>query len=148
MYSKPINIVGVMVLENAAIFKIVRVKTKSLLEKGVRFLDLEKKYRRRWAVAKTRAITIGTRTQLKMYNFTFIVQIQSERRRDGETERRGDGEREMERRRQRDRENSGTRWSAYHHHVMPDPREHIRPNTFLKYHAIQYCIVFGPISQW
>ena len=37
----------------------------------------------------------------------------------------------------------GTRWSAY---VMPDPRVHIGPNTFLKYHAIQDYIVFGPIS--
>ena len=27
---------------------------------------------------------------------------------------------------------------------MPDPREHIRPNTFLKYHAMQYYIVFDP----
>ena len=31
---------------------------------------------------------------------------------------------------------------------MADPRVHIGPNTFLKYHAIQYYIVFGPISQW
>jgi len=42
----------------------------------------------------------------------------------------------------------GTRWSAYLRHVMPDPREHIRPITFLKYHATQDYIVFGPISQW
>ena len=40
----------------------------------------------------------------------------------------------------------GTRWSAYLRHVMPDPREHIGSNTFLKY-AIQYNIIFGPISQ-
>ena len=31
---------------------------------------------------------------------------------------------------------------------MPDPREHIGPNTFLKYHAVQYYIVLGAISQW
>ena len=31
----------------------------------------------------------------------------------------------------------GTRWSAYlHHHAMPDPVEHIEPNTFLRYRAI------------
>ena len=30
---------------------------------------------------------------------------------------------------------------------MPDTREHIGPITFLKYHAIQYYIVFNPISQ-
>ena len=34
----------------------------------------------------------------------------------------------------------GTRWRAYLRHVMLDPREHIGPNTFLKYHAIQYYI--------
>ena len=31
---------------------------------------------------------------------------------------------------------------------MPDPQKHIGPNTFLKYHAVQYYIVFSPISQW
>ena len=40
----------------------------------------------------------------------------------------------------------GTRESAYLRQAMPDPREHIGPNTFLKYRAKQYYIVFGPIS--
>ena len=42
----------------------------------------------------------------------------------------------------------GTQSSVYPRHSMPDSQEHIEPNTFLKYHAIQYDIVFGPLSQW
>ena len=42
----------------------------------------------------------------------------------------------------------GTRWSAYLRHAMPDPREHIGRNTFLKYHVVRSYIVFAPTSQW
>ena len=42
---------------------------------------------------------------------------------------------------------NNTRSSTYLRHVIPDPREHIGPNIFLKHHATQYYIVFGPISQ-
>ena len=37
----------------------------------------------------------------------------------------------------------GTQLSTYLRHAMPDPVEHIGPNTFLKYHATQYYIVLA-----
>ena len=36
----------------------------------------------------------------------------------------------------------GIRWSAYLWHAMPDPQEHIRPNTFLKYHAVYRFLLY------
>ena len=40
-----------------------------------------------------------------------------------------------------------TRWSAYLRHAMPDPREHIGPNTFLKYRFSPY-LSNGEESLW